>query len=119
MKKSNNILDSVDRKCGMRVPDGYFETVADRITDKLSDIDLPAQEPVTLWKRVQPWLYMAAMFAGIALMFKVFSWSGTGGNDNTAQNQEIHESTTTEIEDVFFYDNVTDYAIYEYIAEGY
>ncbi|MEG1574060.1 MAG: hypothetical protein RR293_01590 [Bacteroidales bacterium] len=117
MKK--NVLENINRDSGMRVPDGYFDSLAERITRELPDVELPVEEPINLWKKIQPWLYMAAMFAGIALMFKIFSWNGNNENKTAELRNETHEYVETEMEeDVFFYDNVTDYAIYEYIAEN-
>ncbi|MDE5887548.1 MAG: hypothetical protein K2J48_11275 [Muribaculaceae bacterium] len=58
---------------GFRVPDGYFEKLQKEIMDSLPAYpETPRHVPVGLWQRVKPYVYLAAMFAGIWLMMKVF-----------------------------------------------
>ncbi|MDE6427459.1 MAG: hypothetical protein K2K59_00720 [Muribaculaceae bacterium] len=66
------------RRAGMTVPEGYFDSFAERMMAQL-----PADEPQvvelprrSLWSTVRPYVYMAAMFAGIWLMMNMFSWFG-------------------------------------------
>lgn len=72
MKKKENILDSIAGKSGYKVPDGYFEQLSARITEQLPEREIASPEPVTLWQKLRPYIYMAAMFAGIWLMVQVF-----------------------------------------------
>ena len=68
MEKDKDILKQVGRDTGMRVPDGYFESFTSRMVSQLDNFEVVEPEKPTVWQRVRPWLYMAAMFAGIALM---------------------------------------------------
>lgn len=120
MKK--NVLDNIGRKSGMSVPDGYFDSFPEKIMKRLPETEPFSEEPVTVWDRVKPWMYMAAMFAGIALMFKVFTWNSdnAGNSGNMASAEEsLYELSSDEAEALFFYDNVNDYSLYEYISENY
>lgn len=117
MKKS--VLDNIGRKSGMSVPDGYFDSFPEKIMKRLPETEPFSEEPVTVWDRVKPWMYMAAMFAGIALMFKVFTWNSDNGGNMADMNDVPMELTSDEAEALFFYDNVTDYSLYEYISENY
>lgn len=117
MKKS--ILDNINRKSGMSVPDGYFDSFQDRIMKRLPETEPFVEEPVSAWDRVKPWLYMAAMFAGIALMFKVFTWNSDGTENIAGVEDSMIELSSDEAEALFFYDNVNDYSLYEYISENY
>lgn len=72
MKKQENILDRVGGKTGYKVPEGYFEQLSSRIVEQLPEREIPQPEVVTTWQRLRPYLYMAAMFAGIWLMVQVF-----------------------------------------------
>ena len=73
MGKEENILRKVGTKNPFRVPEHYFENFTQELMSKL-----PEQEPIqpmpelTLWQRVKPWVYMAAMFCGIMLSVRVF-----------------------------------------------
>lgn len=113
INKTNNILDKVDKSKGLTTPDNYFENFTKEFIDNLPDTELPSTEPVSRWKRVQPWLYMAAMFVGIALMFKIFTINETA--ITTAEGNEIE----SEVEEIFLYENMDNYTLYEYLSENY
>lgn len=67
-----NQLDKIRKKNPFKVPEGYFEGLSDQIMTQLPQkVEIESYVP-TLWERVKPWTYMAAMFVGIALMIKMF-----------------------------------------------
>lgn len=76
---TNDILTRVDRRHGMTVPEGYFEDFASRMMSslperpELTDPQARMEVPSTLWQRIRPYVYMAAMFAGVWCMLKMFS----------------------------------------------
>lgn len=58
---------------GFRVPDGYFEDLNARIMAGLPSYpEMSDNVSLTKWQRVKPYVYLAAMFAGIWMMMKVF-----------------------------------------------
>ena len=73
MNPEEKILQKIGKKNPFTVPENYFENFTQELRDKL-----PAKEAVlqteapTLWQRVKPWLYMAAMFCGIMLSVRIF-----------------------------------------------
>ncbi len=75
MHKKEDILSKVDRKTGMTVPNGYFADFANQLEEKLPEKTWPEEEVVrpALWIRIRPYVYMAAMFAGVWCMLKMFS----------------------------------------------
>ena len=75
MSKDINILKEIGNKNPFKVPEGYFEGLSDRIMSQLPDRMDESPKRVSLWARVQPWVYMAAMFCGIALMINFFNRS--------------------------------------------
>lgn len=85
----DDILGRIDRQTGMTVPDGYFEQFAARMKQSLpeqpwestpeSGADTRVIPSRSLWQRVRPYVYMAAMFAGIWLMMNISTLIGTGG----------------------------------------
>lgn len=79
MKQQSDILEKINRKDGLTVPEGYFDNFAAQMIATLPSRDeaenpsaviLP---PPTLWTRVRPYVYLAAMFAGVWCMLKMFS----------------------------------------------
>ena len=73
MSPEEKILQKIGKKNPCTVPENYIENFTQELMDKL-----PAKEAVlqteapTLWQRVKPWLYMAAMFCGIMLSVRIF-----------------------------------------------
>ena len=61
---------------GFTVPDGYFSDFARRMAESLPErpeLEQPAPVDRSFWAKVRPYVYMAAMFAGIWLMMQLFS----------------------------------------------
>lgn len=84
MKEDNDILKQIGHRDGMTVPDGYFADFAARMAANLPKTEFEesanpgriiAQR--TLWQKVRPYVYMAAMFAGVWCMMKMFSLLST------------------------------------------
>lgn len=73
MGKEDNILRKVGTKNPFQVPDQYFETVVQEVMAQLPE-KAPAQPllELTVWQRIKPWVYMAAMFCGIMLSVRIF-----------------------------------------------
>ena len=58
---------------GWKVPEGYFDSFYKEMGEKLPPYKMAPESPVlSKWQRVKPYLYLAAMFAGIWMMMKVF-----------------------------------------------
>lgn len=74
MKEEDKIIKTFGKDSGMTVPDGYFDSFYQNMMDKLpQEPPVAENRPVSVWQRVRPYLYMAAMFAGIWLTMKVFT----------------------------------------------
>ena len=83
MKETNDILGTTGRNAGIAVPEGYFADFAARMTASLpvrpeieSESTVLAM-PRTPWQKIRPYVYMAAMFAGVWCMLKMFSLMST------------------------------------------
>ena len=70
MNKKENTLDRLKGKQPFRVPDSYMEGLTDRIMESLPEPPVMEAESVSLVERIRPWLYLAAVFAGMGLFFK-------------------------------------------------
>ncbi len=81
MKEDKDILKQIGHRDGMTVPDGYFADFAARMAASLEptpfeeSASLPRtpQIKLSLWQRIRPYAYMAAMFMGVWCMLKVFT----------------------------------------------
>lgn len=110
MNTDKDILSKINRKSGMTVPDGYFDDFAARMSEKL-----PMHEPSrddsetkgSLWFRIRPYVYMAAMFAGIWCMLNIFKIIGSQSTDLSIDNNPVIAralSNETFVNDYYLYD---------------
>jgi len=86
MKQHNNILDKVNRNDGIVIPEGYIEAFTAKMETSLPIRKSPAHVKPTLWIRLKPYVYMAAMFAGIFCMMKMFDMMRSNSADLNIEN---------------------------------
>lgn len=88
-----DILDKVNRNDGMTVPDGYFEDFAARMTASLPEREwekpAPKVLPRSVWQRVRPYIYLAAMFMGVWCMMKMFDLMRTDSSGLSIENNPV------------------------------
>ena len=72
MDKKTYNLDNLRGKQPFSVPKGYMDGLTDRIMNQIPEKRPQAEEPLVIsWAdRVRPWLYLAAVFAGLGIFFK-------------------------------------------------
>ncbi len=94
MKNDNDILSKIDRRSGMTVPEGYFDDFASRMMEQLPEhpsigSGTATSDKPSLWFRIRPYVYMAAMFAGIWCMLNIFKVIGSNSTDLTVDNNPV------------------------------
>ncbi len=115
MKEEKDILSKVNRSTGMTVPDGYFADFASRMKEALPEKQSePEVVTKTTWQKIRPYAYLAAMFAGVWCMMKMFSMmlSGTPADINIDNNSMLVSALTdvTFVED-YYLQSMDDYDI--------
>lgn len=110
MKKGEDILKKINRNDGMTVPEGFFEDFAAKMEAMLPERPEAEQprriEHRTMWQRVRPYVYMAAMFAGIWCMLKMFTMMGPGNIDLSIDKNHILTDALSD--DNFVYEYIID-----------
>lgn len=87
MKQLSEILNELDHRDGMTVPEGYFADFASKMAQSLPEKEVDTRAPKrTTWLRIRPYAYMAAMFAGIWLMMQMFAMIKTSQSDLNIEN---------------------------------
>ena len=111
MKKDNDILSRVGRNDGCTVPEGFFEAFAAKMEASLPEN--PAAEkpqvvipPRTFWQKIRPYTYMAAMFAGVWCMVKMFSLMSPANVDLSIDNNQVLSDALSD--DNFVYEYIID-----------
>ena len=66
MKEESTILNKFGKEPGFKVPAGYFEDFNKKMLEQLPEVEITEVDTKpSLWLRVRPYVYMAAMFAGV------------------------------------------------------
>ena len=69
------------------MPDGYFEELNVSIMSKLPPYpEAPRSVDMSLWQRIKPYAYLAAMFAGIWLMMNMFHHVSSSATSLSLEN---------------------------------
>jgi len=111
MEKEKSKLDELMRKQPFRVPEGYFESFTDDFLSRLPEKSIPDAKIISLYDRVKPWLYMAAMFAGAIILFNIYSGKDKTSQDTNGVAVTTHSNYMTGTED--------DAEFMEYIEDMY
>lgn len=94
----NSPLDHANHSDGMKVPEGYFADFQAKMMQQLPQ--QPAAEevkvlPRSFWQRVRPYVYLAAMFAGIWCMMQMFSMIGSQQQINVSGGSEDADASSS------------------------
>lgn len=105
MKEEDKIPKKEGTENPFRIPDGYFGNLTSEVMGRLPEKKKPAlphKEPTT-WEKVRPWLYIAAISIGAAIIIRI-----------------ARDNTDTEIEYInTIVDNsmLDDYSLYVYLTD--
>lgn len=73
MRQEDKLKEIYGTESGYRVPENYFEQLNARIISSLPEYpETPKEVRLSAWQRIKPYVYLAAMFAGIWLMMTMF-----------------------------------------------
>ena len=109
------ILNKYGKDPGFKVPENYFEDFNKRMVEMLPDVEItPVDVKPTMWQRIKPLVYMAAMFAGVWCMIQVFSnFTNSGNLDSVRAVAEKLQDDKENVDD-FIMSGVSDYEILSY-----
>ena len=114
MKEKNDILSTIGKDSGFKVPENYFSDFAEKMAKSLPEQEITPIPQPTRWQRVRPFVYMAAMFAGIWCMMQIFN--GISSKDKGIYNPEIVAGFQNEanVDDFMLHGDVSEYDILTY-----
>lgn len=98
---NKNILDQVNRRSGMTVPDGYFAEFASRMAASLPEQEWESAAPKievhrSVWQTIRPYVYMAAMFLGVWLMMNMFDFVRPSADLTVERNPVLAEAVSND-----------------------
>ena len=111
----STLLNKYGKDPGFKVPENYFDDFNKKMAEMLPDVEItPVDIKPTMWQRIKPFAYLAAMFAGIWCMMSVFShFSDPTGMDNVHAVAEKLQEDKNNVDD-FINSGVSDYDIMNY-----
>ena len=122
MKEKSDILSKIGKDAGFKVPENYFSDFAEKMASSLPEQEIkPLPEP-TLWHKVRPFVYMAAMFAGVWCMMQMFHHISNVGNVSL-EEPPAHIAALMEDPEISDYYSVpsdeSDYELESEVSEAY
>ena len=112
-QEDSTILKKYGKDPGFKVPENYFEDFNQRMAQMLPDVEItPVDVKPTMWQRVKPFAYLAAMFAGVWCMMSVFTHFTNTSNINgvRAVAEKLYDDKSN-VEDFIMSGAVSDYDI--------
>ena len=92
MKDMNSNLDKFKGDNPFKTPQGYMDGLNDLIMSQLPVKESKKAIQITFAQRVRPWLYLAAVFAGLGLFFKAVIGPDFIGKQNTSDSLDVQSS---------------------------
>lgn len=128
MKTNSKKLEEIRKENPFRVPENYFEHFNQEIMNRLPEKDFFVPRTVSLWDKVKPWVYMAAMFLGLYFTIQFLTTkTGTQQTPSAAIQQPLiapqanqYWSNASVTEDEFYQyleDQLVEDNYYDYIYE--
>lgn len=115
-EEKSQILEKLGKEPGFKVPEHYFDDFSKKMAESLPEINITeTDDKPSMWVRVRPYIYMAAMFAGIWCMMKVFN-NFNGESNRMQQVHQISAGVQNErnADEVIMQGDVSDYDITTY-----
>ena len=114
-QEDSTIFNKYGKDPGFKVPENYFTDFNKRMTEMLPDVEItPVDVQPTMWQRLKPIVYMAAMFAGVWCMIQVFTnFTNRGNLDSVRAVAEKLQDDKGNLDD-FIMSGVGDYDILSY-----
>ena len=94
MKDMNSNLDKFKGDNPFKTPQGYMDGLNDLIMSQLPVKESKKAIQITFAQRVRPWLYLAAVFAGLRLFFKAVIGPDFIGKQNTSDSLYVQSSVS-------------------------
>jgi len=120
MKTKINRLEEIDKtKNPFKVPENYFALFHEEIMNLLPEKEFIAPRRVTMWDRVKPWVYMAAMFIGLYVTIQFLIQDRDPDRMTTGQSATEQTLTgTSQAGDNYWSTvQVTEEEFYQYLEE--
>ena len=127
MKTKINKIEDIKKSNPFRVPENYFSQFNENIMNQLPEKEPLPERKITVWDKMKPWVYMAAMFIGLFFMIKTVTNSKSGSSEVHAVSSfnvanDNYWSTVKISEEEFYQyleERIIDDGLYDYIYDEF
>lgn len=113
----NKLQETNNSKTPFKVPDNYFENFNEEIMNLLPEKEFKEAVKITMWDRVKPWAYMAAMFLGLYFMINFLTnKNGSSATQEAVVAEQITEGSTPTA-NYWSTVHITEEEFYEYLED--
>ena len=114
-QEDSTLLTKYGKDSGFKVPENYFEDFNKRMTEMLPEVEItPVDVKPTMWQRVRPLVYLAAMFAGVWCMMSVFNHFNGTQTDSVGAVAEKLIDDKSNVDEFLMSGSVSDYDLINY-----
>ncbi|MDR2809832.1 MAG: hypothetical protein LBB84_04650 [Tannerellaceae bacterium] len=117
MKKEVQDLDRLRMKNPFVVPEGYMEGLTSQVMSRLPEKSLSEPKRVTMIDFLRPWLYLAAVFAGLGLFVNLLV--GKSGSEKNVTADSLFVQTSIPAETLSAMQTEEDAEYLEYLEVQY
>lgn len=116
--KINKLIEIEKDKNPFKVPENYFAQFNEEIMSRLPEKEIVKPRTVSIWDKVKPWVYMAAMFVGLYITIN-FITRNNGENNMATRETASQQSLTGTFQADNYWSTVqiTEEEFYEYLEE--
>jgi hypothetical protein len=99
-----------------KVPGDYFAQLNEEIMNRLPEREIVVPEPVSLWDRAKPWVYLAAMFVGLYITIN-FLLKTPEGNNPAESQAVVQQMLSGNMDNYWSTVQITEEEFYQYLEE--
>ena len=114
--KEEELFQRIGKDNPFTVPDGYFENLTENVMASLPEKELPEQKVLTLRDKIKPYIYLAAMFVGAALIIQFLNYQKMNDPEYIEQQEAQYE--TQMIDNVMDNSMMDYYSLYLYLTDA-
>lgn len=121
MDKEKELKQKYGKNNPFKVPEGYFDHLTQHIMEQIPATQVQETAEISLWGKIKPWVYMAAMFVGMSFTIRMFM--GKFGMEKDTDYNNIPSCNVSELPDelvdpIVNQTMMDDYQLYEYLTDA-
>lgn len=117
METKFNNLQEMNRENPFKVPENYFVRFNEEIMHRLPEKEFVPPRKVSLWEKAKPWVYMAAMLAGLYFTITFVTRSPEGGLLSSRKDAPVPTTMDSATDSYWSTVYITEEEFYQYLED--